>query len=126
MSSGAPRGLLAVVALLAVVGTAAVGTAVADSTAASYAQQEPAVGDNTTTVIKVSLQGDSDARWTITEHFDVSSPEDREVFEDLANRFERGETAQLGLPTFRLARERVATTVDREMQIHEVRREPSV
>jgi hypothetical protein len=127
MTPGSRRALLAVVALLAVAGAVTAGTALAAGDATAFAQQEPLGEDaNTTTVIKVALQGDSDARWTITEHFNVSSPADRRAFETVAARFDSGQSAQLGLPTFRLARDRVASTVGRDMRIHQVQRETSV
>jgi len=126
MSSGSRRALLVVLALLAVAGIVATGTAFATGPSTQAAQVEPMDPGNQTTVIKVTLQSDSDARWTVTEHFNTSTAADRAAFEELADRFERGQSAQLGLSSFRQALGQVEPTVEREMQIQEVRRDSSV
>ena len=128
MSPGSRRALLALIALVAIAGVVTIGAVGATGQAAAYAQQDGPTSDinDSQTVLTVSLQGDSDARWTITQHFNVSTPHERAAFEELADRFSEGRTNQLGLSAFQRALERVEPTVDRPMRIHEVTRETSV
>ena len=73
----------------------------------------------TNTTIVVQLQPDGDARWTITETFNLSTDGDREAFRETAADFEAGEApgAAFGLDAFVLASERMTEETGRQMSI---------
>jgi uncharacterized membrane protein len=79
------------------------------------------------TTLTVDLQSNGNARWIITKRFNVTTDNQTEAFEELAEQFEEGETAGsgLGLSAFQRAIELVDAETDRSMQMREINRSAS-
>jgi hypothetical protein len=84
------------------------------------------VESNTTFVI--DIQADGDARWTVTERFNLSTEHDREAFEEIATEFESGaaEGSDLGFEAFQRAGELVDQETDREVNVTDAERTSSI
>jgi len=127
MVSG-PRVVLAL-ALVAVSLTAAT----APNAAVRAGERPPAVTDSeiqpqtagdssVTQTLVVDLQRNGDARWTITKTFNITSRNDTDSFQRIAESFESGETDDLGLASYRRASRLVANSTGRDMRIVNVTR----
>jgi hypothetical protein len=127
---------LAVLAALVVVGTALPAAAAAPASGPTPAESTGSASLDTIqsespsrngTALGVQLQPDGDARWSVSTAFVLENESDRAAFDDLAERFERGD-ADLGfdLETFRRASSRADETVNRSMGIEDPQRNATV
>lgn len=88
------------------------------------AEQQP--GDtedwsvNENASILVELDGDGDADWTISTTIQLEDDNDTEAFREVADDFEGGQAAPLGLESFELAAELVNQHTDRRIEITNV------
>ena len=137
MRPGPPSTLLLVLALLfAPAGVAGVAMGVpADAPTQSSSIADPApeqsalqsfAFDPNTTVIRLEIGSDGDARWTVVHSFDLEDANETRAFERLADEFERGETGSSYLETIRRASEAASETTGREMTIRDVDRSATV
>jgi len=74
--------------------------------------------------MRVSLEADGDARWTVTTTFPVRTDNESAAFDDLASDFENGELS-LGYDTFQLAAVEATEATGREMELRSVNRSSS-
>ena len=119
MSSGSAATRLVV--LLVVVGAITVpGMAATDTT--TTLQQVSSDGSDQQTRLLVELRANGDARWTISTTFDLSSANETMDYRELAELFENGETAELGLPSFQRANELADASTERSMEIQDISR----
>jgi hypothetical protein len=131
MRPGPPSTLLLVLALLlALAGPPGVA---ADAPAAAPAGAPPehpalqsATVDPTVTVLRLEVEADGDARWTVVHSFDLEDANETRAFERLAGEFERGEVGGAYLETMRRASEGISERTDREMRIRDVNRSATV
>ncbi len=119
MSAGSPAILVALLLLVpasAVVGGASAHTQASEpSGTISQVSAPPPVN----TTLWISLEENGDAHWTVSANFTLTDENESAAFRDLAQDFEAGETAELGLPTFRAAADRAAAVTNRSMEIHD-------
>lgn len=94
-------------------------------TAMSY-NESTAIESNTTFTVEIQTSGD--ARWTITERFNISTVEQQQQFEDLAAEFESNtaDGSNLGFDSFERASELVDEETVRDMSITDPQRTSSV
>ncbi|PSQ09433.1 hypothetical protein BRC93_12790 [Halobacteriales archaeon QS_5_70_15] len=131
MRPGPPSTLLLVLALLlALAGPPGIA---ADAPAAAPAGAPPehpalqsATVDPTVTVLRLEVEADGDARWTVVHSFDLEDANETRAFERLAGEFERGEVGGAYLETMRRASEGISERTDREMRIRDVNRSATV
>jgi len=83
------------------------------------ATDTPSVGQTT---IEIQLRSNGDARWVVTTYLNVTSQQERESFNDTAERFTDGETDALGLSAFERANELASEATGRSMNVTNVER----
>ncbi|MDX1744932.1 MAG: LPXTG cell wall anchor domain-containing protein [Halobacteriales archaeon] len=92
-------------------------------TAPGPAQVTPgAAPPETTTVIRINLHPDGDARWNVTTTVALESDTDRQAFQQLAEEHERGEVETISTTPFENAAQRAATITGRPMDIENIDR----
>ncbi len=69
------------------------------------------------------LNASGNAQWTITATIDLETEDDIEAFREVADKFEDGETSQLGHETFEVAADSVDRHTERGMAIQNIQRE---
>ncbi|MFC7072232.1 helix-turn-helix transcriptional regulator [Halovenus rubra] len=128
---------LSMVAVLVIFGAVAPGTVLgfssagettADTSSSLFAQEASTQTVESNTTFIVELQPNGDAHWQVVEHFELTSDEDREAFEDLADNFESKSVAgaDLGFATFQRAAELINGEVDRDLTVTNEERSSSV
>jgi len=78
-----------------------------------------------TTTMRVGVQANGDARWTVTVNFVVRSDAERAAFDELATRFENGDES-VGYEDFQRAAEDASAATSREMETRNVDRNGSL
>ena len=91
----------------------------------SPTSQPQVTGDDPTLTMTVDLQPNGDARWQVSTSFVLATSAERELFRELADSFESGETSALGLPAFRRASQEASEATGRDMSITDVERRTS-
>jgi uncharacterized membrane protein len=82
--------------------------------------------DPNVTVLRVEIDTDGDARWTVVHAFNLTDENDTRAFERLAAEFERGEVGGSYPATMERAAVAASEATGREMSIRDVSREATV
>ena len=119
--------VLALVALLCVVGGASAAPALLPSASSSPPSQITQPGDVTAlepnTTYRIDVQPNGDARWTINRSFRLENASHREGFETIAAQFEAGELTNLTVVSFERAIGMAESSTGREMSMENVTRD---
>jgi hypothetical protein len=84
-------------------------------------------GDRPATEIRVELEADTDARWTITYRYDLADENEVEAFRSLAREYEAGRSdIGLDVGVFRSVADQASESTGRPMQIQDVERNATV
>jgi hypothetical protein len=88
---------------------------------AQSVQSQELASENTT--LHVQLRPDGDARWRITERFNLSDGNDTRAFEQLGETFVAGDTDEGLIEQYRSASDAASSATGREMELTDVTRE---
>jgi len=92
-----------------------------DGSAAPSTQNQDLASENTT--LYVQLHPDGDARWRITERFNLTDTSDTRAFEQLGETFVAGNSDENVLAEYRTASDAASAATGREMELTDINRE---
>jgi uncharacterized membrane protein len=108
--------------LITLLGALAVGVIILGSVPVAATHTGGNQTDTAATTMRIDLQSDGHAQWTVTMRFSIESENESAAFDRLASDFEAGESDVLAVDPFREAADRASQTTGRSMNITAVDR----
>ena len=108
--------------LITLFGALALGVIILGSVPAAATHTGGNQTDAPATTMRIDLQSDGHAQWTVTMRFSIESDNESAAFDRLASDFEAGESDVLTVAPFREAADRASETTGRSMNITAVSR----